>query len=755
MVLPRRFAWFLPLCLLIFFAPAAFAAPAPGNAPVHITADSLAHDATRGVYTATGNVLVTDGSVTLRADHVDYHLGEGTAEAKGNVRLVSDGEEVSADAVTYAMESRQGTITNGTVFIKSRNLWIRGETLEKRGENRYTADRVSITTCDGEKPAWEITGRNLDLTIEGYGTARHVMLETAGVPVVYTPFLLFPVKIKRQTGLLSPSLSHSSRKGTEIIQPLFVTLGGSMDATLYTHFMDKRGTKPGVEFRYMAAPRSKGFFAAEGFNDRQIDDGTSENADYGYSGAPHRTNTHRYWFRAKADQALPGGFTTKLDLDWVSDQDYLREFKSGPGSFTDTQDSLEEFMGRSLEDHTDTVRTNKVSVTKSANAFTASLSGIWNDNVIARSQDSNDSTLQQLPTLTLSQSRTPMGKTPFQLAVEGGASSFYRQDLTQSLYDGQRTHLLPKLYMPFKVGAFSVDPNAGLRGLWWDINTLAPDSPFSGTHSAAVPEFTSDISTEFYRIFDTGASWADKMRHRIKPTLTYAWQDELDEDTYPHFDTVDDLDGKNQLTLKLYSVLTSRKDTEGLPLYRDLLTGTLSQSWDIREERATEATGWRNGLTKEPFKPFYAELAFKPVPGLALKFDGTWSWYESEVLTQNTSLVLGAKPTGRLSVSHRKKRDPLESIHRSLGMPAASSYDSSESLVAALALDLGQRVALDVSYERDLLIGDDITKILGLTYKASCWSLFTRFEDSTDDTKVTVGVELTGLGGFDTSYDTE
>ncbi|WP_300671163.1 LPS assembly protein LptD [Desulfoluna sp.] len=753
MVFSYRFTGLLLLCLLSLFPAVAIAAlPTPGSAPVNITADSLAHDSAKGVYIAEGNVVITDGAVTLHADHVTYHLEQGTAEATGHVNLLSEDEEISADSVSYTMDSQEGTITNGTVFIKSRNLWIRGETLEKRGENRYTADRVRITTCDGEDPAWAITGRKFDLTIEGYGTARHVMLETGGVPVVYTPFLLFPVKIKRQTGLLAPILSYSSRKGFEAIQPLFITLGDSMDATVYTHYMDKRGTKAGAEFRYMASPLSKGLFFAEGFNDRQIDDGTSENSDFGYSGTPNRTNTDRYWFRAKADQKLPGGFSAKLDIDWVSDQDYLREFKEGPGGFTDTQSGMEEFMGRTIEDRTDTVRTNKVSVVKSTHAFTASMSGIWNDNVVARSQDTNDTTLQQLPTLTVSQSRSTLGKTPLQFAMEGGAASFYRQDLTSTLYDGERTYILPKVYMPFTVGAFSVDPNVGLRGLWWDINTLNDATPLSGTNSTAVPEFTTDISTEFYRIFETESGWADKVRHRIKPTLTYAWQEHLNDTLYPTFDTVDDLDGKNQLTLKLNSFLTSKKETENLPVYRDVLTGTLSQTWDIQEDRETQQADWRNGLTKQPFRPFYAELAFHPASQLAFTLDGTWSWYESEILTQNTSLVIGSIPGNRFTVSHRKKRDPLESIHQHLGMAAAASYESSESVVTKLDLGLGQSVDLNLEYERDLLENEDIIKAVGLTYKASCWSLFTRFEESTDDTKITVGVELTGLGGFDSSY---
>ncbi|VFQ46009.1 LPS-assembly protein LptD [Desulfoluna butyratoxydans] len=753
MVFPHRFTWFLLLSILTLTVQSASAAPTPGKAPVNITADSLAHDAAKGVYIAEGNVLVTDGSVTLHADHVTYHIQEGTAEAEGNVRLSSDEEQVTADTVTYAMESQEGTITNGTVFIKSRNLWIRGATLEKRGENRYTAEKVSITTCDGEDPDWSITGRKLDITIEGYGTAHHVMLKTAGLPVIYTPYLLFPVKIKRQTGLLAPLVGYSSRKGLDIIQPLFVTMGDSMDATVYTNYMTERGLREGVEFRYMASALSRGIFSVEGLDDQKIDDGTSANSDYGYDGSPDRTNTDRYWFRGKADQELGGGFKAKLDIDWVSDQDYLREFKDGPGGFDATQDEMEEFMGRTLDDYTDTVRTNKLSVTKTTNAFTASLSGIWNDDVVARSQDTEDSTLQQLPTLTMTQSRTALGTTPFQVSVTGGATSFYREDLTDALYDGERTYVLPKIYMPFKVGAFSVDPSAGVKGLWWDIDTQDSADALSGTHSAAVPEFSTDISTEFYRIFNTDADWADKARHRIKPTLTYDWQDRLEESEYPRFDSIDEIDGKNQITLKLDSILTSKKNGEGLPVYRDLLTGTISQTYDIQEEQESDPTKWRNGLTQEPFRPFYAELIFNPAMNLSFKFDGTWSWYESEMLTQNTSLIMGTEETRLFSISHRKKRDPLESIHESLNITPSTSYESTNSLVARFKTDLFDRITLDCDYERDIEENEDIKKSVGVTYTSSCWSLFTRYEDSTDDTKIVFGVELTGLGGFDSSYD--
>ncbi|MCG8472047.1 MAG: LPS assembly protein LptD [Desulfobacterales bacterium] len=719
---------------------------------INLEGDHTSYDDVSGVNIARGNVILTYGDTTLYADEIRYNTKNNQAEAKGNVRLLGRSQEVEAESISYDMGAKTGTITKGTLFIKSNNLWIRGETLKKTGEARYQAERVSITTCDGDDPDWKITGRNLDVTIEGYGTAKHVVLTTGGIPVGYTPFLLFPVKIKRQTGLLAPSIGESTRKGFEINQPLFLALGESMDATLYAHHMSKRGFKIGGEFRYVASKTSKGIFMAEGFTDSKIDDGTPDTQTWAYSSTGTRTNTHRYWIRGKADQQLGAGIKAQLDIDWVSDQDYLQEFADGPSGFDETQEAFTLFSGRTIEEETDTVRKNSFSFTKTSGRLTTSLSAIWNDNVLARSQDSSDTTLQSLPTFLFSQSRSALPLGRLQWSMEGGAASFYRKDLTSNLYDGERAYIRPKLYMPFRAGIFSVDPSAGAKALGWNINTQDPLDDRRGTQSAVVPEFNTDISTEFYRIFNWGGQSVDKIRHRIKPTFTYAFQERLNPTFYPTFDTIDEFKGKNSITLVLDQALTTRTPFGARATYRDIVTTKFSQSWDMREDRETDSARFRNGLTQEPFTPFYAEIKIKPLDALTFSFDGTWSWYESEILTRNSALAFTPTTKTQFTLSNRFKRDPLESIHKSLGIPPAATYDSSESLELGIELELSYGVDLSMSYERDIEAESDIKKMAGLTYTASCWSLFVKYEITDDDKRVTLGVDLTGLGGFDSSY---
>ena len=54
----------------------------------------------------------------------------------------------------------------------------------------------------------------------------------------------------------------------------------------------------------------------------------------------------------------------RLDLDWVSDQDYLTEFRQGLTGFEETRDYYRDKFGRDIDDFNDPVRTNQAVVNK-------------------------------------------------------------------------------------------------------------------------------------------------------------------------------------------------------------------------------------------------------------------------------------------------------------------------------------------------------------------------------------------------------
>lgn len=75
----------------------------------------------------------------------------------------------------------------------------------------------------------------------------------------------------------------------------------------------------------------------------------------------------------KHNQDLFSGLSAKIDLDVVSDQDYLHEFKSGYDGFLYTRDYFRDTFGREINDETETVvRQNRLNLNRSWDNYTFS-----------------------------------------------------------------------------------------------------------------------------------------------------------------------------------------------------------------------------------------------------------------------------------------------------------------------------------------------------------------------------------------------
>ena len=301
--------------------------------PYHIKADSLSYDDATKTYRARGHVVITRGDQSLWADAIDLDAQTMDTVATANVRFTSGEDWLNGTRLEINLNAGTGTLYDGTLFVNESHFYIRGGKIEKIGEDSYHVADASLTSCTGDSPAWEITGKDLKVTLESYGTIKHAAFWAKSVPILYVPYLVFPAKLKRQTGFLLPQASYSDRDGFEYNQPFFWAINESSDATLYEHYLAHRGLKHGVEYRYVLGAESKGAVMYDFLGDRQIDDGTTDSFE-GFRGDDElRLNKNRWRFRMKSNQDLPAGFRAKLDLDLVSDQDYLREFKAGYSGF--------------------------------------------------------------------------------------------------------------------------------------------------------------------------------------------------------------------------------------------------------------------------------------------------------------------------------------------------------------------------------------------------------------------------------------
>ncbi len=85
------------------------------------------------------------------------------------------------------------------------------------------------------------------------GTGIHGRIEFMGLPILYLPYMTFPLNSDRKSGFLSPTFGTSSKSGLEISIPYYLNLAPNFDATLTPKLFSRRGMQLGTEFRYLGA----------------------------------------------------------------------------------------------------------------------------------------------------------------------------------------------------------------------------------------------------------------------------------------------------------------------------------------------------------------------------------------------------------------------------------------------------------------------------------------------------------------------
>lgn len=734
----------LGACLHILFWVAGSAhADEPDQAPQssawNISADRIDYNQNQDLYTAIGNVTIDREGRKLTADSVRINQKTQEAFAQGNVRLESGDDVLSGDQLQINMDYETGTLTNGTLFFSKNHLYLSGHKIHKTGLQTYSAEKASITSCDGPDPDWEITGKDFKVTIEGYGYAKHTALWAGRVPVFYSPFLAFPAKLNRQTGLLMPEPGFSDRKGNQYLQPFFWAINDHTDATLYAHYMSNRGLRAGLEYRYVVDENTLGTFIAEGFEDDRIDDGQGDASErWGYDDRANdqlRLNDDRYWVRMKHDQGLDSGYDIKLDIDVVSDQDYLHEFKSGYNGFDRTKAYFQETFGRDIDDYNDPIRVNRLNLNRIWNTYSFNSDFRWYDDVIKRRLDQTDDTVQKLPEISFNGIKHPLGSSPLYFDLASSYAHLYRINGTR----GHRTDLYPRVYYPTMAWeVFSVEPSVGVRQTAWQIDHY-DTQPDHGrrTHYRAIYDTKLDVSTEIFRIFDIDIAGSDRLKHAITPEVVYEYTPDDDQTDFPEFDELDRIDRQNLVTYGFTNTFTARKPivSKNDPAhyaYNPFLRIELSQSFDINKEQAGDP---------RPFSPVEVELDLTPGRYISLDTDTLWSPYDNHLDAFNSILSLRDLRGDKLTVDYRYTREA--DANTDTGTLAKFGIESIRVTTAAV---LSSQWRLRAGYEYDLQDNEELEASAGISYSSQCWAVSIDYLTEQDNYSAIVMFYLKGLG---------
>ena len=685
-----------------------------------ITAKTLSYDQEEGLYVAEGDVVVRRGSQVLEADRAKYNEKTGMIEVKGNVVLESNGDILRAEEAVFDLQSQAGRITGGHIFLKENHYYISGETMEKTGPNTYVVKKCRITTCEGETPDWSFTGSEVKITVEGYGSVKNAVFRIKDYPAFYLPYVIFPAKTKRQTGFLPPGLGYSSLLGAEAEVPFFWAISDQMDATFYERYMTERGFMQGFEYRYVAEGESKGTFLFDILSDKVKEKDMNDSDQAKLSPFP-RTNDTRYWLRSRTDQQMPLGVRAKLDTDYVSDQDYLREFESDLFGYYGRPDLVKTF-GRPMEEIRSPTRRSALRLDRdredySVQAVSSYYQRPWNP--------TPDPTPQPLAGLDFSLLPRSLPRSPLFLRLDSDFDYIWREDGPK----GEQFSLIPQVGYPMWFGKYlQFEPSVGYAVSAQSFDRANDEKRWQTNNGY---NFQTRFSSVLERTFDVAWGGATKVKHKFLPSLIYRYglnpESGLDQ---PWFKLMDSSGKSNLLILALENFLDAKKESKkGEVSYEQWSTFSLYQGYDIDEERQDDGLG----REKTPFLPLVGILTVTPYPSLDLDAEVHWDWYAQDIPFADVGLRWSIKRSGGRADS--------------IGIDYRYNEETGEDgLNLNLNVNLVHGLAVGASIHRDVSRKQSVDERFYLDYQSQCWGVRVITENFSGINSIMVVFRLFGLG---------
>ncbi|MCC7041696.1 MAG: LPS-assembly protein LptD [Burkholderiales bacterium] len=221
---------------------------------VFLRADRLESDASKRIE-ATGAVELRTRHETVLADWLQFNVPNDEVWAKGDVTLRKGRDWISGPEAKFQFSREIGFFDAPEFFISDNES--RGKASEIRfvGAGMYEASNAQYTTCVAPNNDWYLRADEIEVDrLRKVGVARGASVHFLGAPVLYTPWLEFPLSNERKSGFLTPTIGSTQIRGFEVAAPYYFNLAPNYDLTLTPRLMTRRGVLIGAEGRYLFAP---------------------------------------------------------------------------------------------------------------------------------------------------------------------------------------------------------------------------------------------------------------------------------------------------------------------------------------------------------------------------------------------------------------------------------------------------------------------------------------------------------------------
>ncbi|NWG00086.1 MAG: LPS-assembly protein LptD [Thermoanaerobaculaceae bacterium] len=651
------------------------------------------------VWCGTTDVKIAYQDVSLRCDEIEVDLATMGVKAAGNVIMDQGNVRIACERLEFDLRAKVGRFYGVDASFPP-SYRFRGRELEKLDETHYHVVDGLFTSCslsEGEAPPWSIEIREASFEIEGYGHFKGAALKVRGVPIFYTPRLLWPVKRDRAAGMLVPNVGYNDRRGAYLGNAFFWPISRSLDTTTYLDLYSKGYVGVGQEARWTPAENAQGEMLAYAIRDPS-------------------SNDWQWKLLGKYSQLFAGGYSLKSEINDVSDLDFFQRFE------------------RTFDQNAMRTLFSYLTLTRSWGPQTLNVRADHRETYFSSATSATAVVMERRPELEYRLRSTRLGHSPFYLTLVGVADQFRVERSATLIGTYGRFDLFPTVSLLTPgLPWLNLTPSVGARATYYTAQyssnrTTLVDEPITRTYGTAG---LSVVGPSFSRIW-TGQGV--KVKHLLEPRLEYAYvSDPGAVASIPLFDEKDSVLVTNRLRASLANRLFVKR---GQGAGREVATFEITQEYSFSDL----LTFPRSGFEGSRRGPLGLWLRTSPTQGTTVdaraELDAVTKKLRSTALSTGMSL-----PSTQVNLTWYSSYDPV-----------SGATTSSQS---RLGLGLGPTSApwrLDASAAYDIHRGKLLEHRYALRWRGSCWTAYLEFRDYRIEPYRTrdyrLAIDLTGLGTF-------
>ncbi len=528
------------------------------------------------------DVLIEYQDLKMTADQGHYDFPTKTATLTGHVIVDQGPTRLSGSRAVIQVETKTGSIEDATADLAP-TYHIVAKRIDKIGEATYRVHDGVFTSCDLPRPEWSFHMAQATVTLDDYAYMKSVSFRAGPLPILYTPYLVWPTKENRASGLLVPGVGYSGRRGGYLGLTYYWVTGRATDVTAKVDLYSKGSFGLGTEFRWTPTLESAGVFRGYAIRDKQATvcvkvseappGSNSCSLPDGSLGVYATATKNRWKFRLDhIAEDLPYGFRGVVSLRDYSDNQFLRDYERNFGVASSSQNLSAAFLSKNFGDDSVNLR-----LERNETLFTPSI------------------LQERIPTLEFFRRTSRVGATPLYLALEASLSGLFINrgaSLPHGTYG--RADLHPTLSLPLKgIPWLSVTARAG--GRWTGYTNSTDDSQTCFTGSTVERTYgeasVSLVGPSFTRIYDGSIGPYGKFKHVIEPRVDYTYVSNVsDPARLPVYDEIDTKLGQNQVHYALVNRLLGRPADPKQGAASEIASLEIGQTYNFTLPQTTIAT---------------------------------------------------------------------------------------------------------------------------------------------------------------------